>query len=88
MMDSADGVARASFEVRGGTLYVTDTHLILEGGAGLRIPVSDVEACSSRRRKLEVVWSGPVRRRLVLRMVSAPAAAAEAAVLTAAGGRR
>ena len=82
-MEPGDGEARASFEVRGGTLYVTATHIVLEGTAGLRILISDVEACRSRRRIFEVVWGGPRRKRLVLRMSSAPAAAAESAVLGA-----
>ena len=83
MMEPGDGEARASFGVRGGMLYVTATHLVLEGAAGLRIPISEVEACRSRRRVFEVVWGGSRRKRLVLRMSSAPAAAAESAVHTA-----
>jgi hypothetical protein len=81
-MEPGDGEARASFGVRGGTLYVTATHIVLEGRDTLRIPISEVEACRSRRRVLEVVWGGSRRKRLVLRMSSAPAAAAESAVHT------
>lgn len=84
-MEQKDGAARASFDVRGGVLHVTDTHVVLEGETAVRIPLSDVEACRSKKRALEVVWSRPGRTRLVLRTVSAPAAAAEAAVFGAAG---
>lgn len=86
MMEPGDGEARASFGVRGGMLYVTATHIVLEGRHTLRIPISEVEACRSRRRVFEVVWGGPRRKRLVLRMSSAPAAAAESAVCAAGRG--
>ena len=78
----------ATFDVRGGALHVTGTHIVLKGKIVINIPFADVEACRSRRRTLEIVWRQPGRTRLTLHVVSAPAAAAEAAVFGVLGDGR
>lgn len=79
----------ASFDLlpRGSVLYVTDRRVAVEsaGTLLLEIPLDRIESCSSRKRRLGIVWrdGGRVRASLVLDRM--PAAAAESAVFAAAG---
>lgn len=90
-MEFADGEAAArSFDlaIPPGILYVTDRRAVAEsrGAVLFQTALRSLESCSSRGRRLNVVWRARERRCITLYLRGMPAAAAESALL-AAGGR-
>lgn len=77
-----DGDTITPFELKGGgMLYVMYGRIVVETvGGSLEIPLGGIRSCSSRGRRLDVVWheSGPVH--IVLHLARLPAAAAETAI--------
>lgn len=81
-MKFQDGGTVTPFELKGGgMLYVMRGRIVVETeGGSLEIPLDGVRSCSSRGRRLDVVWDerGPVH--VMLHLARLPAAAAETAI--------
>ena len=81
-MKHQDGDTVMPFELKkGGMLYVMGGRMLVETGDGsLEIPLDGIRSCSSRGRRLDVVWhdNGPVH--IMLHLDRLPAAAAETAI--------
>lgn len=65
----------------GGMIYVIHESVIVETGDGtIKISLESIRSCSSRGRRLDMVWheNGPVH--ITLHLSQLPAAAAETAI--------